>query len=249
MSDTYGDVDASTDVVGAVAWQERIDEWPAIKAYKNRLDRLCAFGPLIDVGAGPGVDAWRTGAVGIDRSFAMARQARQRTVPYVIGDIHQLPVGSRLAGSVRCDRVLQHLSDPDAALRELARCLRPGGRIAVADPDQQTLTIEVPGVADSLIHRVRHLRRDIGYRSGTYVSRLPAMMTACGLTEITVDPFPLELRNSDDAFGIATWVAAWGASRGFTEEEAREWSHAVRSSSGRGFRYALTYYVVSGVCP
>src|SRR5687767_10818059 len=182
MSDTYGDVDGSDDVAAAVAWQERIDAWPAIAAYKRRIDELCGDArPGLDVGAGPGVDAARAEALALDRSWAMACRARELGVAACVGDAHALPARTGAAGSVRCDRVLQHLVDPDRAMLELCRCLRPGGRLVIADPDQQTLTIAVPGVPASLIGRVRRMRRDVGYRNGTLASRLPEMLTAAGL--------------------------------------------------------------------
>ena len=57
MSDTFSDVDRSNDPTGAVAWQERIDEWPAIRSYKERSYELCGDArPRLDVGAGPGTD-------------------------------------------------------------------------------------------------------------------------------------------------------------------------------------------------
>lgn len=65
MSETYSDVDSSADVAGAVAWQERIDAWPAIESYKHRLDQLCSVRPIVDVGQdrvwtpdGPGRSRW-----------------------------------------------------------------------------------------------------------------------------------------------------------------------------------------------
>ncbi|MEU8263716.1 methyltransferase domain-containing protein [Micromonospora sp. NPDC048999] len=35
----------------------------------------------------------------------------------------------------RRNRTLQHLADPHAAIKELIRVVRPGGRIVLADPD------------------------------------------------------------------------------------------------------------------
>lgn len=52
---------------------------------------------------------------------------------------------ARLDGSfdaVHTDRVLQHVSDPDAALASAARLLRPGGRAVFAEPDWRTLVID-----------------------------------------------------------------------------------------------------------
>jgi hypothetical protein len=87
----------------------------------------------------------------------------------------------------------------------------------------------------------------MGYRSGKYVSALPTMLAALDFTEITVNAFPLVLQDSNDAFGIATWVGAWGAQQGFTTEEADLWSRAVQSSAKNGFLFAVTYFVVSGI--
>ena len=242
MSGTYRDVDAAGDVDGAVDWQERVDAWPAIAAYKRRVDELCQdHQPVLDVGAGPGLDAQRTGALVVDRSRAMARRGRRHGVAYVLGDAMQLPVATASVGAVRCDRTVQHLDDPAAAVDELARCIRPGGRLVIADPDQQTLTISVPGAPPELVARIRRRRRDVGYRNGTYVSALPARLAERGCTDITVDAFPLVLRDPDDAFGIATWAHHWR----FAADDASRWSQAVEASRDGGFLYAVTYFVVS----
>lgn len=73
------------------------------------------------------------------------------------------------------------------------------------------------------------------------------MLAALDFTEVTVNAFPLVLQDSDEAFGIATWVGSWGAQQGFTMNEARLWSRAVQSSTRNGFLFAVTYFVVSGV--
>lgn len=247
MSDTYGDVDAADDVAGAIAWQERVDAWPAIAAYKRRMDERCGpAGPVLDVGAGPGLDARRIGAVALDRSRAMARRG---VVPSIVGDALALPVASGSLGAVRADRVLQHLDAPAGAVAEMVRCLHPGGRIVVCDPDQETLRIAVPGVPDDLVERVRRLRRDVGYRSGTYVTALPDWLADLGCTDVTVEPFPLVLDDPDDAFGLAGWPRYWADRHGFTPDECALWADAVADARHAGFRYALDYVVVAGTAP
>ena len=156
MSHTFADVDASGDPGGAVACQERLAAWPAIAAYKEHSRALLGpERPVLDVGCGPGVDlvALGPGAVGLDRSAAMCRSAAGRGARACLGDAHAVPFADACFAGARADRVLQHLADPVRALGELVRVTRPGGRVVVADPDQESLVIEVPGVRAGLLAR------------------------------------------------------------------------------------------------
>lgn len=248
MSDTYADVDRAADVEGAVAWQERVDRWPAVRAYKAAAARLLdGLAPVLDVGCGPGLDVVDLGhgAVGVDRSAAMAARAAGRGAVVAIADAGRLPFPDGAFAGTRCDRVLQHLDAPGAALAELVRVTAPGGRVVVADPDQGTLAIAVPDARPELVDRVTAARRTVGYRNGTLARRLPELLLAAGLADLTVDAVALALTDPDDAFGIGTWPAAWG----FPPGEAEEWEAAVGAAAGRGFLYAVTYLVVSGRRP
>ena len=76
MSNTYSNVDGSRDVADALDWQDRIDAWPAIQAYKQRTYELLGDAhPALDVGCGTGLDAVALSAFGVDRSQAMCERA------------------------------------------------------------------------------------------------------------------------------------------------------------------------------
>jgi ubiquinone/menaquinone biosynthesis C-methylase UbiE len=242
MSNTYSNVDGSRDVAAALDWQDRIDAWPAIQAYKQRTYELLGDDrPVLDVGCGTGLDALALSAVGIDASRAMCERARSRAATVARADATQLPFPDGSFDGARADRVFQHLADPDAGLAELIRVTRPGGRIVIADPDQDTLLITIPGAPDALVAELRRLRRDVGYRNGTLAQQLPSRFADAGLRDITIDPFPLVLTNPDDAFGLPTWPAYWGL-------EARGWEALMeRARSQPGFAYKVLYFVVSGV--
>ncbi|MGI9644977.1 MAG: methyltransferase domain-containing protein [Ilumatobacteraceae bacterium] len=248
MSDTYAAVDASSAVGEAIEWQERIDHWPAIDRYKAAMDRIVGdASPVIDIGAGPGLDAARTGAIAVDSSRAMAARAQSREVTVAVGDAHRLPFADGAAGAVRADRVLQHLAEPDAALAEMVRVLRPGGRLVVADPDQGTLSISVPGVPDRLTESVRRLRRDVGYRNGRLAPQIAGRLAALGMADVRVEASVLVLTDPELAFGLPGWVDYWRDAAGFSDADDEAWRAALASSVDDGFVFAVTYLVTSAV--
>ncbi|WP_367322663.1 class I SAM-dependent methyltransferase [Streptomyces sp. HUAS ZL42] len=91
---------------------------------------------LLDAGTGTGVAALaalergaRVGAV--DADAGMVALARRRAVPARVAVLPELPYGDGEFDVVVGNFVLNHVGRPRAALAELRRVLRPGGRVAV----------------------------------------------------------------------------------------------------------------------
>jgi ubiquinone/menaquinone biosynthesis C-methylase UbiE len=80
-------------------------------------------------------------AVGVEpngrlRELAEARAAAAgSSASFVDGDALHLPFDDSSVDIVRSERVLQHLDRPDLAVHEMARILRPGGRVVILDSD------------------------------------------------------------------------------------------------------------------
>ncbi|MBD60189.1 MAG: ArsR family transcriptional regulator [Citromicrobium sp.] len=103
------------------------------------------LGTLLDIGTGTGRmaelfadDAERI--VALDKSLEMLRVARAKLqnlpteqVELVQGDFLSLPFDSGAFDTVLLHQVLHYAVDPSVPLREAARVLRPGGRIAIVD--------------------------------------------------------------------------------------------------------------------
>lgn len=250
MSATFGDVDSSGDPDGAADCQDQVDAWPSVVAYKNKTyEVLGEARRVLDVGSGPGNDLAAVGidrAVGVDSSSVMCRRCHDRGGRVVAGDALRLPFADGAFDGVRADRVLQHLLDPVGALAEMVRVTQPGGTVVVADADQESLVIAVPGVRRQLTDAIKRLRRDVGYRNGRLASELPDLFQRAGLSDVSVDAYPLLLRHPDDAFGLPQWVRLWRADGSFTDDDEAEWSAGMERARQHGLLYGVTFLVVAG---
>ena len=90
---------------------------------------------VLEVGPGPGELAARIAAelgaevVAIDSSPRMVELAQSRGVDARLGDVQDLPLPDGAFDCAVAAWMLYHVPDVDRALSELARVLRPGGRL------------------------------------------------------------------------------------------------------------------------
>jgi ubiquinone/menaquinone biosynthesis C-methylase UbiE len=113
------------------------------------LPRLRPDARVLDVGCGPGtITADLAGLVpdgdvtGIDAADGVVAEAReeaerrgQGNVRFETGDVYRLGYPDGTFDVVHAHQVLQHLTEPVAALREMRRVCRPGGLVAARDGD------------------------------------------------------------------------------------------------------------------
>lgn len=98
---------------------------------------------VADLGCGTGDVAGRIAphvsrVVAIDREPAMLEAARRRlagftNVDFVEGDLYDLPLRDASIDAAVVSLVFHHLADPARAMTEIARVLKPGGKLLVID--------------------------------------------------------------------------------------------------------------------
>ncbi|CAN2535248.1 MAG TPA: methyltransferase domain-containing protein [Methylosinus sp.] len=187
-------------------WAQRFGELPVhsdADGLRKTLDAamIGADHRVLDVACGPGIVACaaaRSAAfvTGLDLTPAMIQQARGRqqalgiaNIDWRIGDATALPFPDAAFDRVMTRYSFHHLPEPIAALREMTRVCRPGGRVVVIDatpaPDCQTG-----------YDRMERLR-DPSHSSAPTIDQLRRLGAEAGLDERVIDSYRLDARLVD----------------------------------------------------
>jgi ubiquinone/menaquinone biosynthesis C-methylase UbiE len=176
---------------------------------------------LLDVGCGPGsittdlAEAVAPGRVrGIDVTadpLASARKTaaeRGVVVEFAVDDTYQLSDPDDSYDVTHAHQVLQHLSDPVRALREMRRVTRPGGVVAVRDADYAAFTW---WPADERLDAWLELYRAVAQGNGAEPDagrRLLAWAREAGFSEIRPSASVWCYATPEDR---AAWGGMWAA--------------------------------------
>lgn len=154
-------------------------------AWARALGHLLPRLDVADIGCGDGyltleAARWARSVVGIDRSDAVLERAkeladrRQATnVQWKKGDLARLPLRDASVDVALFSQALHHASDPERAIAEAVRILRPGGSVLVLDLREHDQTWVKTRFGD------RHL--------GFSATQLEALLRDAGLTDVRVD--------------------------------------------------------------
>ncbi|MGZ6952837.1 MAG: methyltransferase domain-containing protein [Acidimicrobiia bacterium] len=152
---------------------------------------------LLDVGCGPGnitIDLAARVApgrvVGIDAAADVVEAARAaNTLPdqvsFAVGSVYELEHADASFDVVHAHQVLQHLSDPVAALREMCRVVRPGCVVAARDSVYASFAWAPD---DPLLTRWNELYHELTRRNGAEADAgryLLAWAHAAGFGDVT----------------------------------------------------------------
>ncbi len=199
--------------------------------------RLDEVRDVLDVGCGVGHWSMLLASVmpdtvrvtGLDRETSWVEQAAARAhargldtrFTYRQGDAERLPFPDDSFDLTTCQTLLIHLSDPSAAIAEMKRVTRPGGLIAVAEPNNLTESLLLDSITnqgsiDEIMELVRFQltcergKVALGEGDNSLGDRVPGLFVAQGLAEV-------EAYVNDKAGAVFPPYTA-DAQRAFTED-------------------------------
>ncbi len=153
-----------------------------------------------DLGAGTGAVSaalapFVTRVIAVDNSTAMLQAAKRRlqafdNVDLRRGDLENLPIETATLDAATLMLVLPHLPQPERALHEAARVLKPAGRLVIADL--------LPHDREAYRHQMGHVW--LGFSE----SQMSAYLEEAGFEGVRIHPVPPDPR----AKGPALFVAA-----------------------------------------
>ena len=185
--------DESRFAVRAAAWRNATGPSPRETAFAA----LAEVEPrrVLEVGCGRGELAERIAGelgsevVGLDQSERMVALTRARGVEALVGDVQELTFPDASFDAAVAAWMLYHVPDLDRALAELARVLRPGGRlVAVTNSDRN-------------LHELWGLYRGAGTRSNPFSVENGAEQLARHFARV-------ERRDSNGTVTFPDWEAA-----------------------------------------
>lgn len=254
----FTSVDEQADPQSWIDVLDRARAEPQYAAYKARVAELLqprAGGRYLEVGTGTGDEALALASrfgvevVGIDVSETMVDEARRRGLEEAhVARAEALPFGDAAFDGAWADRTFQHLEDPPAALGEMVRVTRSGGRLVVADPDYDTQVVELED--QELARRVLRFRADHALRNGTLAHRMGGLFVEAGLSDVALEQVPIVLRDPrslDNAMGLRTWAATAHERGLLAKEDVAAWERQLDDAIAQGrFVYAYAIFITAG---
>ena len=253
----------SSDLVGRLDVMQSLAAFRTYKAQTFQQMRIAPGMTVADVGCGTGGDVAALGGqvgptgrvIGFDLSQSMLDQAIDRyagepNLSFKAASADGLDAGDATIDAIRADRVLIHVPDPQAAIAEMVRVVKPGGRIVISEPDMHGCW--VASSHPELSHRV--MRRIADSCRHPYLPRdLIGLFSAAGLEDISLSVYPLTVFEPSAVAKILdfTSVLADLVQEGeVAESVAQAWGEDMtrRAETGR-FAAGVAIMIASGTRP
>lgn len=258
---SFADVEAAGDPDGFVETLDELSGGLFADATRRGAKALAvkAGDRVLDVGCGTGTFAASVGpvvgpsgeVVGVDLSETMVAEARRRTAGagslcFEVADAGTLPFPDSAFDAAHMERVLLYIDRPDAAVSEMLRVTRPGGRLALVEPDIGTWTLDSQDRV--LTRRILELFNDL--HPGGWAGRsLRGLLLRGGAQDVEVEAATSILTDVDrweQAFRIEELLGR-AASNGVADSDAgARWLRELRSAARQGtFFWSVTLFIAS----
>jgi ubiquinone/menaquinone biosynthesis C-methylase UbiE len=217
---------------------------------------------LLEVGSGTGV-LCRIAAprvsengniVGLDVSKEFTDLARRESnslglvqLRHLVGQGERLPFVDHNFDGAWAARLILHAGKPQAVVEEIARVVRPGGRVVLADWDFETVAVDHPD--RELTRRILHWRIDHHGGDNWSGRKLLRRAKDAGLTRIESIPVVYIAQDENSALTLSLWRAAEVArdGGGITPQEHDAWIDDLKERIvQRRFFASIVYFIVKG---
>ena len=222
----------------------------AVEPGQRILELGCATGEDVQALA---AQVGQTGQViGLDSSEDMLTEAIARAsnhplpIEFHQGSAEALDFEDNCFDSCRAERLLHLLEHPLQALNEMARVVRPGGKVVILEPDWATLVVYPSGP---------YLRRSIFEvdQSGTVGRQLPSLFKRSGLQVSKIVPMTCVLTDfvlANQVFLLKSQILEASEAGAIPQTQAIEWLIELAEATEKGeFFSAMTGFIVCGYKP
>lgn len=169
---------------------------------------------VLDVGCGRGLDVLRLQGqlaqhgevVGLDIDPDPLPTKASPGPSFVVGDAMELPFETGTFDAVWSDRLLQHLDDPQKAVFEMVRVLKPGGRLVLADADHYSARLKLNGreIGDDLM-----AYRASTVRCGKAGTKLAEWSALAGVPSVFEHVNEIRIQGSETVLGVGLLFNDW----------------------------------------
>lgn len=158
---------------------------------------------VVEIGCGPrgclGLLSKRVGStgrvVGVERSAEQVERARHflaesrlTNVEVLEGDAHSLDLPDRTFDLATARLVLTNVPRPEKVVAEMVRLSRPGGFIALHEPDPTTSRMDPPLDAQIRLLQILNTYAELNGIDRSIGLRVPRMLRELGLLDVRVNP-------------------------------------------------------------
>jgi ArsR family transcriptional regulator len=133
--------------------------------------------------------------IAVDASAAMLQAAKRRlqgfdNIDLRRGELESLPIDDRRLDAATLMLVLHHVPEPDRALAEVGRVLKPGGRVMIVDM--------LPHDRESYRHQMGHIW--LGFSD----EQLRRLLSKAGFADIRIVSLPPDAKSKGPALFVST---------------------------------------------